>query len=166
MAGRHITTRPMKLFQYIKKDLVIPKLRADSKLDAFHRLASAFRDAGLIQDEKRLFKSIMAREKVMTTAVGRGLAVPHGFSGEIQDMAIAVAILSKALDFQSLDQRPVKVIFMIIVNEQRTDLSLKALAGVYRMASHTSLLKRLGSATRSNEVLSIIQETEAEIAHH
>jgi len=82
------------------------------------------------------------------------------------NMAIGIAILSQELDFQSLDQRPVRVIMMIVVNDQRTDLSLKALAAVSRMANHTSLPKRLKRVSDSNEVLSIIQEIEGQIAHH
>ncbi len=102
----------------------------------------------------------------MSTGIGGGLAVAHVSSPEMQDMAIGVAILSQELDFQSLDQRPVKVIFMIVVNDQRTDLNLKALAAVSRIASHASLAKRLGLVSDSNKVLSIIQEIEGQIAHH
>jgi fructose-specific phosphotransferase system IIA component len=156
----------MKLYQYVKKELIITDLKARNKAEALRRMTSAFKDVGLIQDEKGLFRSIMAREEVMTTAVGKGLAVPHGFSKEIRDMAIGVAILGKALDFQSLDQRPVKAIIMIVVNEERADLNLKALAGISRMARHTSLSRRLESAIDQTEVLSIIREAEGQIAHH
>ncbi|MBW2123834.1 MAG: PTS sugar transporter subunit IIA, partial [Deltaproteobacteria bacterium] len=106
------------------------------------------------------------REKVMTTGIGKGLAVPHAFSEEIEDMAIAVALLSKEVDFQSLDQEPVKVIFMIVANDRRTDLNLKALAGISRMTIHTPLVERLRSARDPGEVLSIIQESEGQVAHH
>jgi mannitol/fructose-specific phosphotransferase system IIA component (Ntr-type) len=102
----------------------------------------------------------------MSTGIGKGLAVAHAASGEMQDIAVAVAILSKELDFQSLDQKPVKVIFMIVVNDQRTDLNLKALAGISRMVNKTALLERLESATNSGEVLNIIQEIEGQIPHH
>lgn len=156
----------MKLFQYVRKELIMTNLKAKDKADALRRMTLAFKDAGLIQNEKKLFRCIMAREKLMTTGIGKGLAVPHAFSGDVQDMAIAVALLSKELDFQSLDQRPVKVIFMIIVNDQKIDLNLKTLAGIARMTSHTPILKRLGLATGSSEVLSIIQESEGQVAHH
>jgi len=156
----------MKLFQHIRKDLILTKLKAKNKADALRRMILAFKDAGLIQNEKKLFKSIIAREKLMSTGIGEGLAVAHAASPEMQDMAIGIAILSQELDFQSLDQRPVRVIMMIVVNDQRTDLSLKALAAVSRMANHTSLPKRLKRVSDSNEVLSIIQEIEGQIAHH
>ena len=156
----------MKLCQYVRKDLIIINFRATDKIDAFRRIATAFKEAGLIRDERIVFKSIMAREELMTTAVGKGLAVPHASVGEMQDMAIAVAILNQELDFQSLDQEPVKLIVMIIANDQRTDLSLKALAGITRMVSHTDLVERLTGATDPDQVLSILQESEGQITHH
>jgi fructose-specific phosphotransferase system IIA component len=156
----------MKLCQYVRKDLVIINFEATDKIHAFRRIASAFREAGLIRDETIAFNSIMAREELMTTAVGKGVAVPHAAVPEIQDMAIAVAILNQELDFQSLDQRPVKLIVMIIVNDQRTDLSLKALAGITRMVSHTDLVERLRGATDPDQVISILQESEGQIIHH
>lgn len=156
----------MKLFQHIRKDLIITGLEAKSKAEALLRLTKAFKEAGLIQDEDKLYESVIARDKLMSTGIGKGLAVAHAASGEMQDIAVAVAILSKELDFQSLDQKPVKVIFMIVVNDQRTDLNLKALAGISRMVNKTALLERLESATNSGEVLNIIQEIEGQIPHH
>jgi fructose-specific phosphotransferase system IIA component len=156
----------VKLFHYIQEELVIPALEARNKTDVLHRMTLAFKKAGLIQDEEKLFRNVMAREKVLTTAIGGGLAVPHGFSEEIHDIAIAVATLRKGLNFQSLDKKPVKVIFMVVVNEKRTDLNLKALAAISRMAKHTLLLKRLKLATHADKILSIIRETEGRIAHH
>ncbi|NIO03790.1 MAG: PTS transporter subunit EIIA [Proteobacteria bacterium] len=156
----------MKLFQHIRKDLIITDLKAKNKTDALRQMALAFKDAGLVQNEKKLFKGILAREEVMSTGIGGGLAVAHASSPEMQDMAIGVTILSQELDFQSLDQRPVKVIFMIVVNDQKNDLKLKALAAVSRIARHASLAKRLGLISDSNKVLSIIQEIEGQIAHH
>jgi fructose-specific phosphotransferase system IIA component len=156
----------MKLSQYVRNDLIITDLRAKDKADALRRMAAAFREAGLIRDEKVLFESIMTREKVMTTGIGEGLAIPHTFLGEIQDMAIAVAVLGQELDFQSLDQRPVKMIVMIVANDQRPDLSLKALAGITRMVCHTALVRRLAEATDPGEVFSVLQESEGQITHH
>ncbi|NIQ39850.1 MAG: PTS transporter subunit EIIA [Proteobacteria bacterium] len=156
----------MRLFQHIRKELIITGLEAKSKADALLRLTQAFKEAGLIQDEKKLYDSVIAREKLMSTGIGKGLAVAHAASGEMQDIAVAVAILSKELDFQSLDQKPVKVIFMIVVNDQRTDLNLKALAGISRMVNKTALLERLESATHSGEVLNIVKEVEGQIPHH
>jgi fructose-specific phosphotransferase system IIA component len=156
----------MKLSQYVRNDLIITDLRAKDKADALRRMAAAFKEAGLIRDENVLFESIMTREKLMTTGIGEGLAIPHTFLGEIQDMAIAVAVLGQELDFQSLDQRPVKMIVMIVANDQRPDLSLKALAGITRMVCHTALVRRLAEATDPGEVFSVLQESEGQITHH
>ena len=156
----------MKLSQYVRNDLIITDLRAKDKADALRRMAAAFKKTGLIRDEEILFESIMTREKVMTTGIGEGLAIPHTFLEDIQDMAIAVAVLGHELDFQSLDQRPVKMIVMIVANDQRPDLSLKALAGITRMVGHTALVRRLAEAKDSGEVFSVLQESEGQIAHH
>ena len=156
----------MKLTQYVRKDLIITDLRAKDKADALRRMAAAFKKTGLIRDEEILFESIMTREKIMTTGIGEGLAIPHTSLGDIQDMAIAVAVLGQELDFQSLDQRPVRMIVMIVANDQRPDLSLKALAGITRMVCHTALVSRLAGATDPGEVFSLLQESEGQIAHH
>src|SRR5512142_228027 len=115
----------MRLRQYVKPECFIPELSEKSREEALKRIVSAVAKKGLIKNEQEILTKLMERELIQSTAVGSGIAIPHCFSDEIQDLVIVVARSTAGVDFDSFDGKPTHVIFLLMGNKTEHGLHLK-----------------------------------------
>ena len=132
----------MEINELISAQSVIPNLRASSKKQALQDLARRAADiTGL--HERSIFDVLMERERLGTTGVGNGIAIPHGKMANLDRLYGLFARLEHSVDFQSIDEQPVDLIFLLLAPESAGADHLKALARVSRLLRDGSVCEKL-----------------------
>jgi mannitol/fructose-specific phosphotransferase system IIA component (Ntr-type) len=110
---------------------------------------------------EEVFQSVMEREKLMTTGIGRGIAIPHGVTPISGDLMAAMGIPKQPIDFQSIDKRPVEIIFLLAACPNCPTEHIKAMARISRLLHREDFHESLTRCTSSEGVWSAIEKEEA-----
>lgn len=108
-----------------------------------------------------IFDTFIDRERLGSTGLGHGIAIPHGRMGGLREPVGAFVRLAAAIDFDALDRRPVDLLFALLVPEEATDAHLQLLAQLARMFSDAELSRRLRGGRSSAELYQMLQHWEA-----
>ena len=151
------------MLEFLNSDGIIPNLRATSKKQALQELAK--RAAELSgQHERAIFDTLLEREKLGTTGVGRGIAIPHGKLSSLDRVYGLFARLEKPIDFDAVDEQPVDLIFLLMAPEAAGADHLKALARVSRLLRDQKLCEKLRGCDTADSIYALMNETEAAAA--
>ena len=132
----------MEIVDLISEQSVIANLRAGSKKNALQDLAKrAAEITGL--HERAIFDVILERERLGTTGVGNGIAIPHGKLANMERPHGLFTRLERAIDFDSIDDRPVDLIFLLLAPETAGADHLKALAQISRLLRDRNICEKL-----------------------
>ncbi|HEX6093837.1 MAG TPA: PTS IIA-like nitrogen regulatory protein PtsN [Dongiaceae bacterium] len=141
---------------------VIPKLRATGKKQALQELAKrAAEVTGL--HERAIFDVLLERERLGSTGVGNGIAIPHGKLAELQKLHGVFARLDTPIDFDSVDDQPVDLVFLLLAPEAAGADHLKALARVSRLLRDRTVCEKLRGANSADAIYALL--TEARTSH-
>ena len=150
----------MEILDLIKPDHVIARLRATSKKQALQDLAK--RAAEITgQPERALFSTLMKRERLGTTGVGNGIAIPHGKLGTLDKLYGVFARLDQPIDFDAIDDRPVDLIFLLLAPESSGADHLKALARVSRLLRDKPTCEKLRGTDDAEALYALLVDTAA-----
>ncbi|MBK1624625.1 MULTISPECIES: PTS IIA-like nitrogen regulatory protein PtsN [Hyphomicrobiales] len=145
----------MDLSDLLKPEAVVPNLKAVSKKQVIQDLcAKAARLTGL--SERELFDTILQRERLGSTGVGQGVAIPHGKPRQIDKITGVFARLSKPVDFESLDDQPVDLVFLLLAPEGAGADHLKALARIARVLRDGQVAAKLRATTDPDAIYSLL----------
>ncbi|NOX96607.1 MAG: PTS sugar transporter subunit IIA [Nitrospirae bacterium] len=150
----------MKLSNLMREDLICLNLRVEKKRDGINEIVDLLARTRGITDRDKFLRAIMEREKLASTGVGEGVAIPHARTEAAKEMVIAFARSEKGVDFDSLDKEPVYLIFMIAAPEKPVEPYLKALARISRLLGKKPFKESLRKAKSPQEVIEVIKETE------
>ena len=153
----------MKISEILKKDFIIPDLTAPDKPSAISELCHFLEKKGVIRDQKTLINALMEREKLGSTGIGESMAIPHAKSDEIDQIVIVFARAINGIDFESLDQKPVHFICLLLAPTHSTGLHLKALARIARLFKSVSLRGKILEAHGSDSIYSTLVEEDSKI---
>ena len=154
----------MQLSDIIHSNAVIANLKATSKKKALQELADFAADAVKI-DAKIIFETLMQRERLGSTGLGRGIAIPHGKFAAIDKVHGVFARLAQPIDFESTDDEPVDLIFLLMAPESAGADHLKALARISRMLRDKTLVEKLRGTEDAGGLYSILTEPSASEPH-
>ena len=110
-----------------------------------------------------MLAKLMDREKLQSTAVGNGIAIPHCFTDEIPGLIIIVARSSEGLEFDSFDGKPVRTLFLLMGNRSDYTLHLKALALLPGSSRGWTFIEKIGSSTSAQDMVRAFEEEEAKV---
>jgi mannitol/fructose-specific phosphotransferase system IIA component (Ntr-type) len=157
-------TMAMKLTHYMRPEAFLPSLAEKSRDEALHRILHTAAENGLVKDESELYEKLIEREKMQSTAVGNGIAVPHCFTDEISDLIIIVARAPAGLDFGSFDGKPTQVVCLFIGNSNEHGLHLYAFARIARLIKRPAFIEKIVSSTSAQDMVRVFSEEEAKIS--
>lgn len=150
----------MEIMELISPDAVIASLRATSKKQALQELArKAAELTGL--EERRIFEVLLERERLGTTGVGNGIAIPHGKLPELTRLYGIFARLDKPIDFDSIDDEPVDLIFLLLAPESAGADHLKALARVSRLLRDRTVCSKLRGCDTADGLYAVLTQAPA-----
>ncbi len=153
----------MALTDLITHDAVLPALRAPSKKAVLQEMSER---AGLVSglSGREIFDAVLQRERLGSTGVGNGIAIPHGKLSRCERIFGVFARLEKPIDFEAMDGEPVDLVFLLIASETAGADHLKALARVARFLRDPKTAAQL-RMTRSAEALYAVLMQSGQTSH-
>ena len=150
----------MRLRDILSEELIKIPLENTEKEKIIEELVDVLHQAKKVDNEKKVLKAVLEREKVMSTGVGDGVAIPHGKAEGVKGIVGALGITPKAVDFQSLDSKPVQLIFLLVGQRDLTGPHLKALSRISRLMHRPQFRSELLSAKTPQEAMKAIAREE------
>lgn len=139
---------------------ILPNLKAGSKKQALQEVAR--RAAELTgQHERAIFDVLLERERLGTTGVGHGIAIPHGKLASLDRVHGLFARLERPIDFDAIDEQPVDLIFLLLAPEHAGADHLKALARVSRLLRDQAICEKLRGSESADAIYALLTQHEA-----
>ena len=151
----------MKIEDILAAELVLSDLAARSKTDVLVELATAVTRVHPELERERLVQALEDRERLNSTALGDGVAIPHGKLPGIKRVVAAFARSRQGVDFHSLDGGPTNLFFLLVAPEDSAGAHLKALARISRLLKDASFRQRLMEAPDAAALYEIIRQEDA-----
>ena len=148
----------MEINDLVSPEGVVANLRATSKKQALQDLSARAADLSE-QHERAIFDVLMERERLGTTGVGNGIAIPHGKLPNLDRLYGLFARLEQPVDFQAIDERPVDLIFLLLAPESAGADHLKALARVSRLLRDKAVCDKLRGTDSAEALYAILTES-------
>jgi PTS system nitrogen regulatory IIA component len=146
------------------QDMVLLELQSDSMEDVLKEIVGFLKKKNKVTKEKDLYEKLIQREKLGSTAIGDGVAIPHCKMKGVKDPILFLAVSKKGVNFYSVDNRPTYVFFLVVSSPDNPSLNLQILAAIAHLVRKAnSLLKKILEAKNITEILGIIQEEEEKI---
>ena len=147
----------MKITDFLNTQTVIPRLASRGKNAVLQEMADWLAAHSLL-DKKRVLEVLLERERISTTAIGEGVAIPHGKLPGVERVLGVFGRSPEGVDFASLDGRPTHLFFVLIAPENAAADHLKALARISRLLKDEAFRRRLMEGKTSQEIFQAIAE--------
>jgi mannitol/fructose-specific phosphotransferase system IIA component (Ntr-type) len=138
---------------------IVPEMKATERWTAIVELIDLLVGIGKIQaaDRDTVLAALRAREETMSTGIGFGIAIPHASSERVHEVVAAFGRSSKGIEFDSLDNAPVKFIVLFVVPKDQFQTHLRTLAAIAKFLNDRAVRDRLANAASSEEILAIFE---------
>ena len=146
--------------EFLGFDRVFCSLRATSKKQALQEMARRAASVTGLHD-RTIFDALLERERLGSTGVGRGIAIPHARLSSLDGVYGLLARLDRPIDFDSVDDAPVDIVFLLLAPQQSGADHLKALAQVSRLLRDEGVCSKLRGCDTPDAVLAVVREREA-----
>ena len=148
----------MKIAEVLKKDFILEQLASRTKGDVLKELADAVLSERTDYRPVDAVNVLLEREKLGSTGIGDGIAIPHGKLNIVDDLAISFGRSKEGIDFNAMDGKPVYLFFLLLAPENAAGQHLKMLAKLSRMLKDATFRKNLLEAPSKEEIYRIILE--------
>ncbi len=152
----------MILTQILQPTCIKAPLESTGKESAIEELVQLLAQSGQISDPNNAFQAIMDREQQRSTGIGSGIAIPHGKSSSAKELVMALGITAEPIDFESIDNKPVKIIVLLLSPPDCTGPHIQALARISRLMLDDTFKAKLEKAASPEEVYGLISAKESE----
>ena len=150
----------MKVSELLKTEFVIPNLKGETKEDVINELVDLFKNDSRVEDIEKVRSAVLDREKVMSTGVGKGFAIPHGKTNSVKEIIGAFGRIPDGIDYESLDGNPVQLIFLLIGKDNLISTHIKLLSRISRLMNKDDFRHRLIQANTAEEIVKLFAEEE------
>ncbi len=148
----------MTLSKLLNQNLII-NLKKRKKKEVLQDLIRLIKKECSFSEITELKRSILHREKLMSTGVGLGIAVPHARVKGLNDIVIAIGISREGIeDYESIDGKPVKVVFMILVDEKQHREYIKVLSQIVKLVKKEDIVSKMIETEEPNRVIQVLSE--------
>jgi fructose-specific phosphotransferase system IIA component len=152
----------MTLTEILSSSSVLVDLKGETKEEIIGELVESLGVGEVITDQDKVLQAVLEREKIMSTGIGDGIAIPHGKSDAVVKLAAALGTQKRGVDFESLDGEPAYVFFLLVSPANVSGPHIKALARISRLLKNDEFKKKLIGAASADEMMSIIEAEEEE----
>jgi PTS system nitrogen regulatory IIA component len=148
----------MEISDLLQPAAVIPQLKVQGKKQLLQEIAARAAEVTLISDRK-IFETLMERERLGTTGVGQGIAIPHGRLSDVKSIVGVFARLESPIDYEAVDNQPVDLVFALLAPEGAGADHLKALARVSRLLRNQQATEKLRAAKTAEALYALLTDT-------
>ena len=146
----------MRLDQILNSGFINESLQAKNKTEVLQELVQTIIDGGLKLDSSVAMEILQQREKLGSTGIGDGVAIPHGKIPVLEDLVVAFGRSKEGISFDAIDGKPVHLFFLLLAPENSAGQHLKALAKISKMLKVVDFRKNLMDAKSSDDLYKII----------
>lgn len=151
----------MKITDILSEQTIRTGLEGASKTEIINAMVDLASTQKTVHDKERMRQAIFEREKIMSTGVGSGFAIPHGKTDAVSDIVAAFAVTALPIDYQSLDDQPVRLVFLLVGRDSMVGPHIKLLSRISRLMNKEDFRKQLLEAETPKDVFEIFQQEES-----
>ena len=148
----------MKILNYLKEEWVLPELQGTDKPSILTELSGVLVKPCQVSSAEEILHVLLEREKLESTGIGEGIAIPHGRLKKLKTFFISFGRSIKGVEFDSIDHHPSQLFFLVMAPENSAVDNLKLLGRIVALLKDTSFKKRLMEAHTQGELFKIISE--------
>jgi nitrogen PTS system EIIA component len=148
----------MKILNILPPKAIIPDLKGRTKKQVLDELIDALLQEKPELDRERLMAVLLERERLGSTGIGDGIAIPHGKLKDLDQLILSFGKSALGVDFESMDGKPVHLFFLLVAPENCTGIHLRALARIARLLKNAPVRRRLASVSTQDEIYAVIQQ--------
>lgn len=151
----------MTLGNLLSADAILPEMQATERYAAIAELVGLLVERGQIshEDQDVVLAALRAREETMSTGIGFGIAIPHASSDRVNKVVAAFGRSTKGIEFEALDNAPVRFVVLFVVPKDQFQTHLRTLAAIAKFLNDRSVRERLGAATTAEDILQIFERS-------
>ena len=153
----------MKLCNYLKSEYIAVDMTAGSKEELLTKMCDLAAKNPAVLDKEKVRTAIFDRERIMSTGVGKGFAIPHGKTDAVSDIVLAFATTAEPIDYAAMDNEPVRLVLLLVSRDSDVGSRLKLLSRASKVMNSDSARKSLEEAKTTDEILSIFKAEEERI---
>ncbi len=151
----------MKITDILSESVVRVNLPGSSKTEIINTMIEIAASQDKLIDKEKMREAIFEREKIMSTGVGWGFAIPHGKTDAVKDIIGAFVTTAQPIEYQSLDDQPVRLLFLLVGRENMVGPHIKLLSRISRLMNREEFRNRLLEAASPGKVLEIFRQEES-----
>jgi len=152
----------MILTQILQPTCIMAPLASTNKDDAIEELINLLADNDCLAERGEALEAVLAREQTRSTGIGSGIAIPHGKCSAAKELVMAVGIATDPIEFDSIDNKPVNIILLLVSPPDQTGPHIQALARISRLMLDEQFKSQLEKAQSPEEVYDLISTRETE----
>ena len=150
----------LPMLQYFSSALFSAELKAGTKAEALRELVKLVANGGGVRDPELLLDMLERRESLGSTGIGKGVAIPHGRSLAVVSLKVAFAVSRKGVEFDAIDGKPVKLLFLIVAPPQdKRNEYLPLLGKIAELVQDAKVRQRLAKVDSFRDLQAIMEET-------
>lgn len=153
----------MCLYELLDKNSIVMSLKSRTKDGVLEEMVDVLDRAGKIRNRDGVLKAIVERERIMTTGIGNGVAVPHCKTPAVDRLIGGLGISREGVDFQAPDNEPARLIFILAAEENNPGPHVRALARLAKLLSNKGVREALLEARTADDLLQVLREKEQEL---
>ncbi len=151
----------MKLTEILKLERIVIDFKGSTKVEILNEMIDSFVGDSRVLDIETVRNVVLEREKIMSTGVGNGFAIPHGKTNMVSEMVAGFGLIKNSIEFEALDNAPVNLVFLLVGKEDAVGQHLKMLSRISRIMNQTNIREKLTNAKSSEEILQIFEEEDS-----
>lgn len=153
----------MKICRFLKEDHIFLQLKPGDKRQVLEEFVSAVKERNLIGDDKLVLEELLKRESLGSTALEKGIAIPHALIEEVNEPFLALAVFQNGIDFEAADQMPTYVLMMLLGSKNDPGAQLKILAHVCRLVKETNFVEQIRKINDPADICTLLEDEEGKI---
>ncbi len=150
----------MKVFELLDEKFILTDFKSDDKEYVINELIDLYKENDKVNDIEKVRTAILDREKIMSTGVGKGFAIPHGKTNAVNDVIAAFGKTKNDIDFDALDGNPVHLVFLLVGRDDMVSKHIKLLSRISRLMNKDEFRERLVNSNSKEEIINIFKEEE------
>jgi PTS system nitrogen regulatory IIA component len=153
----------MKIADMLAPNAILANLMASGKREVLEELSQTVASAHPELSQAKVLATLLEREKLGSTGVGEGIAIPHGKLAGLPKIIVGFGRSAKGINFDAIDGRPVHILFLLLAPEDSPGTHLKALARISRLLKDVAFREKLMAAKDAAELMAVIQREDEAI---
>jgi len=150
----------MKVYELLEKKYILTDFKSKDKIDIINELIDLYKNDKKVNDLEKARTAVLDREKIMSTGVGKGFAIPHGKSNGVNDVIAAFGKTKHDIDYDALDGDPVHHVFLLIGRDDMVSKHIKLLSRISRLMNNDEFRDRLLEASTEENIINIFKKAE------